>query len=252
VADVKVTGKDLKQLRRPDEFQLVAGKVMEWLLARQRPILIGLGAAAGVAVIAWGAAAWRSHREAKAGEALSAALQVAARPIAGEAGQPGAETFPSKAERAKAAIASFEKVRAGHSGSMAAQTALFQIGLVKQQSGDAAGAVPHLEEFLKGAGKDNPVRATALEALGYAHEKAGKLDAARAAYGQIKDAGSPARAAYQLARLALAEKRPEAKDLLAAVAKEFPKEPVAMEANLLLEVAPLMATSAPAPAPKGK
>ena len=35
---------DRKQLKRPDEFQVVAGKAMEWVAARQRQVTLGVGA----------------------------------------------------------------------------------------------------------------------------------------------------------------------------------------------------------------
>lgn len=246
----KVRGKDLKELKKPDEFQLQAGKALEWILARQRPILIGLGAVVAVAVIAWAAASFKQHREAKAGEALAEAMRLEARPIAGEGFvQPGDETFPSKAERAKVAGEALEKVRKDHAGSTAAQTATLELGLLKQSSGDAAGAVTLLQEYLNAVGK-SPTRAVALEALGYAQEAQGKLAEARDAFNQMKDAGAPERSAYQTARLDLIEKKPDAKDKLAAVAKDYPKDPVALEANLRAEVASLPPAPAAGSTPK--
>lgn len=236
----KVTGKDLKELRKPDEFQLVAGKAMEFLIAHRRQFLIALGVVVALVVIAWGAAAIKQRGETKAGESLADALRVAARSVVGEGiAQPGEETFASRAERNKAASVAFEKVRAESPGSTAAHTATLQLGLLKQQTGDVAGAVPLLEEYLKAASAGSPLRATALEALGYAQESQGKLAEAKDAFAKLKDAGAPDRSAYQLARVALVEKKPNAREMLAAVAKDYAKEPVALEANLRLEVAGL-------------
>jgi len=236
----KVTGKDLKELRKPDEFQLVGGRGMEFLLRHQKQLLLAAVAIVAVVVVAWGAAAWKSRAEAKAGESLADALRIAARPVAGEGfTQPGDETFPSKADRTKAATDAFETVRKNHSGTTAAQTATLQLGFLKLQSADAAGATPLIEEYLKNAGSGHPLRASALESLGYAQEAQGKLTEAKDAFGKMKDAGAPERSAFQLARIALVENKPEAKEMLAAVAKDYPKEPVALEANQLLEVAGL-------------
>ena len=244
----KVTGKDLKALRKPDEFQLVAGKAMNFLLAHQRQLLIVLVAIVAVVVIAWGAAALKQRSETKAGEALAEALRVASRPVAGEGlAQPGEETFATQAERSKAASEAFEKVRKEHGSSTAGQTATLQLGLLKQQGGDAAGAAPLLDEYLKASPAGNPIRATALEALGYAQEAQGKLAEAKDAFGKMKDAGAPERSEYQLARIALIEKKPGARDQLAEVAKKYAKEPVALEANLRLEVAGLPDSTGPAP-----
>ena len=97
---------DRKELKKPDEFQLVAGKAMEWLVAHQRPVITALLVVVGVAVAVWGISAWRSSRETKAGAALAEALELQSRPIAGEGPQqPGQETFPSKEEREKSVMA---------------------------------------------------------------------------------------------------------------------------------------------------
>src|SRR5438105_332878 len=126
---------------------------------------------------------WRSWREAKAGAALSEGVELESRPIAGEGpAQPGQETFPSKEERIKAALAALDKVRADHGGTTAGATALAEIGFLKLKSGDAAGAQKDLSDFLGAAAKDHPLRPFAQESLGYAFEAGGKLDEARAAF----------------------------------------------------------------------
>ena len=68
--------------------------------------------------------------------------------------------------------------------------------------------------------------------------------------------GLPARADYQAARLALVEGKPDAKQQLERVAKEYPKElEVVREANVRVELASLppvnpgQASQAPAKAP---
>lgn len=250
---------DRKQLKRPDEFQVVAGKVMEWVVARQRQVLAGVLAVAAVALLAWGLATWKGARDAKAGEDLAQALELGLRPIAGEAqAQPGDETFPSQQERDKAVIAALEKVRADHSGSAAAETALAELGFHKLSAGDAAGAQKDLQDFLAASAKDQPLRAFAQESLGYALEAQKKLDEARAAFDKLREYDLPARADYQAARLSLLEGKPEAKAQLEKVAKDYPKEQaVVREANERVELASLPPVTAaapekPAPAEKKK
>jgi hypothetical protein len=207
-------------------------------------VLAGLAIVVGVGLAAWGAAAWSNSREAKAGAALATALELEQRPIAGEGEPvPGVETFPNRAEREKAVLAALEKLRADYPRTDAARTALAQIGFAKLQNGDAAGAQTALQEFLKNA-QGNPLRAFAIESLGYAYETTGKLDEAKSTFARLSEVGEPDRAAFQQARLALVEKKPDAIQQLSQVAKEYAKEPVAMEANLRLEVASLP----PAPA----
>jgi hypothetical protein len=248
---------DRKQLKRPDEFQVVAGRAMGYLVAHKGPVLAALVAVAVVAVAAWGISAWRTSREAKAGAELAEALELQSRPIASEGpSQPGQETFPSKEEREKAVLAALEKVRADHGGATAAKTALAEIGFHKLKGGDAAGAQKDLQDFLSSAGKDHPLRPFAQESLGYALEAQGKLDEAGAAFEKLRELELPARADFQLARLALLQGKPDAKQQLERVAKEYPKDvEVVRAANERLELASLPPatagqTAAPPAAPQ--
>jgi hypothetical protein len=231
---------DRKQLKKPDEFQLIAGKAMEWLRTHQKKVIAVGGTIVVAVLLAWGLTLLRSSREAKAGAALAEALELESRPLAGEApAQPGVETFPSKEERDKAVLAALEKVRAEHRGTTAALTAQAEIGFRKLKAGDAAGAQKDLEEFLKAAAKEHPLRIFAQESLGYALEKQNKLDEARAAFEKLREMGAPERADLHAARLALLQGKPDAKAQLEKVAKDYPKDPVAQEANLRLELAAL-------------
>lgn len=232
---------DRKQLKRPDEFQVVAGKAMEWVAARQRQVTLGVGAFIVLALAAWALSGWRSSREAKAGAALSEAVELESRPIAGEGpAQPGQETFPGKEERTKAALAALEKVRAEHGGTTAGATAAAEIGFLKLKSGDAAGAQKDLSDFLGAAAKDHPLRPFAQESLGYAFEAVGKLDDARAAFEKLREADMAARADYHAARLALMQNKPDAKQQLERITKEYPKDTeIVRAANERLELASL-------------
>ena len=246
---------DRKQLKRPDEFQVVAGKAMSWVAAHQRAVVLAAGAVVVALLAAWGLSAWRSSREAKAGGDLAQALEIESRPIAGEGAQPGQESFPSREERSKAALSALEKVRADHRGTTAGETALAEIGFLKLKMGDAAGAQKDLADFLGGAGKDHPLRAFAQESLGYAYEAQGKLDDARAAFDKLRELGLPARADFQAARLSLVQGKPDAKQQLERIVKEYPKETdVVREANARLELASLPPVppgyAPPAPAEK--
>jgi tetratricopeptide (TPR) repeat protein len=232
---------DRKQLKRPDEFQVVAGKAMEWIVAHQAKVIGGVGAVLAVVLAAWGLSTWHESREAKAGAALAEALELQSRPIAGEGpAQPGQETFPSKDEREKAVLVALEKVRGEHSGTPAALTALAELGFARLKSGDPAGAQKDLEEFLAKALKDHPLRAFAQESLGYSLEAQKKLDDARAAFEKLRELDLPARADYQAARLSLEQGKPDAREQLSKVVHDYEKETeVVREANQRLELAAL-------------
>jgi hypothetical protein len=237
---------DRKELKKPDEFQVVAGKAMGWMVAHQKPVLAVLIVLAVALLGGWAASAYSSSREAKAGAELAAALELSSRPLASEAqGQPGVETFPSKEERQKAVLAALEKVHADFPRSTAAQTAEAEIGFLKLKTGDAAGGEAALRAFLDHASSGHPLRALAQESVGYALESQGKLDEARAAFSRLARDGAPERAAFQEARIALVAGKPEAKQQLEQVARDYPKEPVALEANMRLELASLPPPGAP-------
>src|SRR5712671_1130428 len=176
---------DRKELKKPDEFQVVAGKAMGWMVAHQKPVLAGLIALAVAVLGAWGASAYSTSRETKAGAELAAALELSSRPLAA------------------------------------------------------------LQTFLDQAPAGHPLRALAQESVGYALEAQGKLDEARAAFARLAHDGAPERAAFQEARIALALGKPEARQQLEQVAKDYPKEPVALEANMRLELASLPPLGAP-------
>ena len=244
---------DRKELKKPDEFQVVAGKAMAWIMAHQRPVLAGVIAVAVAIVGAWAASAYSSSRDRKAGAELAAALELSARPLAAEAqGQPGVETFPSREARQKAALAALEKVPADYPRSSAAETAQAQIGFLQLKGGDAPGAQAALQAFLDHAARSHPLRPLAQESLGYALEAQGKLDEASGAFAALAHDGAPERAAFQEARIALLAGKPGAKQQLEQVGKEYAKEPVAMEANMRLELAslpPARTASPPQPPP---
>jgi hypothetical protein len=245
---------DRKELQKPDEFQAVAGKIMGQLIARRQTVTM-VGGAVVVAILGvWGASWYAEHQEAKAGSALSEALEIEGRPVQGDYAPQGVEAFPSKEERTKAAQAALERVRADFGSSEAGRTASAELGFLKLKNGDSAGAAQLLSEYVEKGHKNDPLRPIALEALGNALENQGKLDEAKAAYARLADAGFAARADYQQARILLVQGKPEAKAALEKVAKEYPKDGVAMDAQRRLELAalpppPPPGAEQPAPAP---
>jgi hypothetical protein len=243
---------DRKQLKQPDEFQVLAGKAMQWVAHNQARVATVIGAVAAIVLGTWAFVSWRESREEKAGAALSEALEIASRPIASEAvpGQPQ-DSFASKDEREKAVMAALQKVRSEFGGSRAAQTAQAEIGFHEQSAGDAAAAVKDLQDFLSSAGRNHPLRAVAQESLGYAFEAQGKLDDAKAAFDKLREVGMPSHADFQAARLALLQGKPDAKAQLEKVAKDYPKDQgIVREANERAELSALPPPGASPAAPE--
>jgi hypothetical protein len=76
--------------------------------------------------------------------------------------------------------------------------------------------------------------------VGYAFEAQNKLGEARGAFERLRELELPARADYQVARLALLQGKADAKQQLERVGKDHPKElAVVREANERLELASL-------------
>jgi hypothetical protein len=241
---------DRKELRRPDEFQLVAGQAMEWIVARRQ--LAG-GIAGGLLVLAlalWGLSAWADSQAAQSGAALGQALALQGRPIAPEGQAPTGDQYANKEDRTKAVQVALERVRADYGSSDAARTAGAELGFLRARNGDTAGAIALFNEYLAKGRTPDALRAAVLEALAVAQEDEGKLDEARSTYALLAEAGAPARAAYHQARLLLLQGKPEAKAELEKVAKEFPKEDVAILAQRRIELASLPPAPAVSPAPR--
>jgi len=241
------TKAERKEMRQPDEFQVQASRVLQWMIDH-RGALIGAGVAVCAVVIGvWGMGEYQASQDAKAGGDLSAALALVARPVMGEPGstQPGVETFATDEAKTQALTAAFEKVRTEHAGRAAARTAAAQLGFLKLKHGDAAGAQALLQEYLAQSGKEDLLRAAAQAALGAALENQGKLEEAAQAYARLAEEGAPGDAAYQSARLALVEKKPDARDQLEKVAKDYAKDPAGADARRSLELADLPPPPAP-------
>ena len=229
---------DRKQLKKPDEFQVVAGRAMAWVAARQKQVVGVLIAVAVAALAIWGVSWYRASRDAKAGAALAEALELQSRPLAGE--RAAQETFATADEREKAVISALEKVRSQYGNTSAGRTALAELGFHKLKAADAAGAQKDLQDFLASTGSTHPLRPFAQQCLAYALEAQNKLDEARAAFEKLRDLGLPGVADLQAARLALLEGKPDAKQQLEKVAKEYPTDPlVVREANERIELAAL-------------
>ncbi len=176
-----------KELRKPDVFQQFGSEASDWLIKRQS--LIGTVA---VLLLLGGLVAglvnWYSNRgEEQAAKQLGEAMKVVERPVAGAQAQPGQDEppFPSQQEKDQAVVKALSEFRKEHAGTRAAVTAALPLGKAEYRMGNYDAALAAFGEFVEKAPKQEPLRASALEGQGYAHEAKGQLDQALAAFEQM-------------------------------------------------------------------
>jgi len=222
-----------KELKAPDAFQKAGTQAREWLQGRQTQVAIGVGVAlvvlGGVALVSY----FSERSDDTASQELGQALKVLDRPVVeGTAAQPpplpGQEPpFKTAREKDEATVKALTEFRTKHSGSQAATTAALPLGQAALRLGDADLALTTFGEYVKKAPKDWPMRASALEGQGYAHEAKGQLDQALAAFEQMAQENKTdylnGMGLYHRARiLILQSKKEDAAKALSEVSSTYP------------------------------
>lgn len=208
----KIRRRDLKR----NELAETMGRTVGYVSEHRRGVTEAIAIAAGIAVIVAGVLAYRIWTARSAGRSLSEALSVLDTPIAGSADAAGApKTYPSEAERRKAADALLEKA-AGHgstSPGRAAQVLLaaggadkpgqtvdvFEKAARQGKSETAAAAEIDAAKLLAAQGKTTEAIERLKRAIDSPNSPAPK-DALLFTLGQVyEQSGAPAdaRAAYQ-------------------------------------------------------
>jgi tetratricopeptide (TPR) repeat protein len=214
-----------QELRAPDAFQLYGAEASDWLMKRRQLI----GTAVAVLIVGGLIAAlvqyFTNRSEERASKQLGLALEVMTRPVivtnedlkAPEGEQP---PFKSDKEKDEAIVKSLTDFRAAHKGTEAATTAALPLGKAEYRLGNHDGALAAFGEFIKDAGKNEPLLAAAYEGQGYAHEAKGQLDQALESFKGMAtvDSGEflQGMGQYHQARILVAQgKKDEAAQLLA-------------------------------------
>jgi tetratricopeptide (TPR) repeat protein len=256
VAGTKTEKIRQKELRTPDTFQQVGVEATDWLAQRQK--LIGI--AAGVLIVGGLGVAVANEvsksGEAKASQALGQALAVLERPVEGvEPPQPGDTETPFKtlAERDQALVDALSSFRKDHDGTRSATTAALTLGKAQFRLGKYPEAQQAFSSFLKDAGQNEPLRASALEGEGYALEAQQKYDEAIKSFEQMDAAGGgeflAGMGAYHKGRmLILQNKKEEAAQVLSKVSTDHPNTGAARLAGERLAVLASEGVKIPAPA----
>lgn len=184
------TKKELKELKAPDELQKLGQQAVPFLEQHGKNIVLGVLAFVGV----FGGIALVNHIRARSAEAsmykFGAALKVLEREVNANA-TPAPDKkdeeppFKSEKEKDEEIIKQLTAFRADNKGKKTAASAALPLAQALIRQGKAADALPLVEEYLKDADANDPLRAAGLEARGYALEATGKLDEAAAAFDKL-------------------------------------------------------------------
>jgi TolA-binding protein len=138
--------RDLKHDKFVDEIGSLSTRARE----NQRLLYFIAGGAVVLAVIIYGIFFYRSNREQKAQQDLSAAIDTIESPLMPAAGSepvPNAK-FKTEAERTAAAEKQFRTVTSNYSGTDASEVATLYLARIQAGKGDVAGARTMLQEFV--------------------------------------------------------------------------------------------------------
>jgi TolA-binding protein len=232
-----------KAALKKDSFVSTTTHGLEWASEhRQTVVKNGAIALAVIVVLVVGAVIYNSRSDA-ASVAFGDAMQVYQTPLA-QAGQevpPGMKTFPSTAERAKAANAKFVEVANKYGMTASGKNALYFAGLTEIDAGQTQQAEDSLKKVANGW--DGELAALAKFALAQLYRNAGRYDEAAGLYQELMKKPTTTVPAGQ-AQLALADmyqvegKTDLAKKELADLKDKDPKGPAGAAAAQKLNPAP--------------
>lgn len=248
-----------KELKAPDAFQRTGVEAATWLEANAKAVIYAVIAllllSGGVAIGSY----LSSRKDERAARQFGETLKVLERQV--EAAGPSFEQEPSPLpafktakEKDEAIVKALSDFRGQHGNTPSATSASLLIGQAELRLGNYDQARSAFEEFLKTAPKDEPLRASALEGLGYSHEAKGELDKALDAFERLnKDAPREfytGMGLYHRARvLALNGKKEEAARAFSELAAQHPNTAAARMANDRLALLAGEGVKVPAAAP---
>ena len=232
-----------RQALKHDQFVDTTQHGLEWASQHRRSlILTGVVALAVIAVIAVGAIVFNSRSE-KAEIAFGDAMQTYQTPLAapGQQVPPGVKTFPSAAERAKAANQLFLKTADTYGMTSSGKLARYFAGLTYIEAGQNASAETTLKQVA--SGWNNDLASLAKLALAQLYRQTGRDQLAIDLYNDLTAHPSTAvpagTAQLQLADLYEAQNKPElAKKIYATLKDKDAKGPAGMIAAQKLNPAP--------------
>ena len=235
-----------KAALKKDKFVTTTTHGLEWASENRQSVIVNGGILLAVIVIAIVSAVVYNSRSDAASVAFGAAMQAYQTPLAqpGEAVPPGVTTYPSIAERAKAANALFQAVANKYGMTPDGRNALYFAGLTYIEAGENQQAEVTLKKVA--GGWDSDLGALAKFALAQLYHDTGRDPQAIDLYNQLS-AKPAATVPAGLAQLQLADlyqlegKADDAKKIYANLKDKDPKGAAGMAAAEKLN-----STSAPA------
>ncbi len=240
---MKVRKKDIQAARRPDAVLEGGLSLFDWLWDR-RNLVFGLLLAVVGGIIVWSLIA--SHMDSKkevVGAKLSEAADISMRTVEEKPATPGAaddetkpETFPNKADKAKALNDALTGLADKSSDTPAGLAASLDLARVRFSEGKWDEAISLAQKYL-----DHP-DTTGLAV--FAHEIQGDAYAAKKqwteadeAFKKMADDGAPARSLFNEARLLdMQGKKDEARKSYEKVIADYEKESAAADARVRLDL----------------
>ncbi len=243
----KMTQRELKQ---PDAFQRAGAEARDWLIERQTLVVLAVGVVLVGGLLVGVFSYFSARGEAKAAQELGAVLEILERPVVptpegAQATPPVGENPPFKStqEQDQALVKALTDFRTKHEGTPSATTAALTLGKAEYRLGNHDKALAAFGEYLKGAGQNDPLRASALEGQGYTYEAQQKYDQALGSFEEMSkvDAGGylEGMGQYHRARILILQGK---KDDAAAVLVKIPVDhPNSAAARLSTERTALLA-----------
>ena len=151
-----------KQMKQ-DEFISMVDRIIHWIGGNWRQLAVGVGVAAAVGLLYWGATAFLTRRTEAASQAMETALETFSAPVGSAAPADAKVRFATDAERLSAAEKAFSDIKSRYSLTPQAKVAELCLAHIAADRGDEAGAIRTLGELTSKRSSDPIVRAAMLD-----------------------------------------------------------------------------------------
>ncbi|HWW97445.1 MAG TPA: tetratricopeptide repeat protein [Edaphobacter sp.] len=232
-----------KKALKHDQFVDTTTHGLEWASENRRSVILTSSVVLAAILLVVGGALLYTSRSSQASVAFGAAMQAYQTPLAapGQQVPPGVKTFPSVAERAKAANALFTGVADKYGLTPDGRTALYFAGLTYMEEGQNGPAETTLKQVASGWNGD--LAALAKLSLAQLYRQTNRDSQAIDLYNELTAKPTttvPAGLAQlQLAELYESQSKPDlAKKIYAQLKDKDPKGPAGMLAAQKLNPAP--------------